>query len=293
MSKKPRLGRGLDALLGSDLDDEDEIATKSGNGANGEILRQLPVDLLQRGRYQPRTHMRQEALEDLAESIRTQGVIQPILVRELATGDYEIIAGERRWRAAQLAELDTVPVVVKDIPDEAVAAVALIENIQRENLNPIEEASAFQRLIEEFSMTHQQVAESVGRSRTGVTNLLRLLSLNEAVRHMIDHGDLDMGHARALLGLADADQPRVGREVVEKDLSVRETERLVKKLQSGEGKKPAAKPAIDADIRNLQEALSDTLGAKVSIQHQKSGKGKLVIQYNSNDELEGILSRIK
>ena len=290
MSKKPRLGRGLDALLGADLDDGDEIATNDGRG---ETLHQLPVDMLQRGRYQPRTHMHQEALEDLAESIRTQGVIQPILVRELATGDYEIIAGERRWRAAQLAELDTVPVVIKDIPDEAVAAVALIENIQRENLNPIEEASAFQRLIEEFSMTHQQVAESVGRSRTGVTNLLRLLSLNEAVRDMIDHGDLDMGHARALLGLADTDQPRVGREVVDKDLSVRETERLVKKLQSGEGKRPAAKPTIDPDIRNLQEALSDTLGAKVSIQHKKTGKGKLVIQYNSNDELEGILSRIK
>ena len=290
MSKKPRLGRGLDALLGADLDDGDEIATSDDRG---ETLRQLPVDVLQRGRYQPRTHMHQEALEDLAESIRTQGVIQPILVRELATGDYEIIAGERRWRAAQLAELDTVPVVIKDIPDEAVAAVALIENIQRENLNPIEEASAFQRLIEEFSMTHQQVAESVGRSRTGVTNLLRLLSLNEAVRQMIDHGDLDMGHARALLGLADADQPRVGREVVKKDLSVRETERLVKKLQSGEAKKSAAKPTIDPDIRNLQEALSDTLGAKVSIQHKKTGKGKLVIQYNSNDELEGILSRIK
>ncbi|MBE9516536.1 MAG: ParB/RepB/Spo0J family partition protein [Proteobacteria bacterium] len=292
MSKKPRLGRGLDALLGADLDEDEEA--QSGDNKAGESLRQLPVDVLQRGRYQPRTHMRKEALEDLAESIRTQGIVQPIIVREMATGGYEIIAGERRWRAAQLAGLDTIPAVIKNIPEEAVAAVALIENIQREDLNPIEEASAFQRLIEEFAMTHQQVAESVGRSRTGVTNLLRLLSLNDAVRQMIDNGDLDMGHARALLALPDADQPRIAREVVEKDLSVRETEKLVKKLQAGVGgKKPTAKPSVDADIRNLQEALSDTLGAKVSIQHKKNGKGKLVIQYNSNDELEGILARIK
>lgn len=293
MSKKPRLGRGLDALLGGDLDEEAEAQEFGRSETAAETLKQLPVDVLQRGRYQPRTHMRQEALEDLAESIKTQGIVQPIVVRELATGSYEIIAGERRWRAAQLAGLDTVPAVIKSIPEEAVAAVALIENIQRENLNPIEEAGAFQRLIEEFDMTHQQVAESVGRSRTGVTNLLRLLSLNAAVRQMIDNGDLDMGHARALLSLPDSDQPRVAREVVEKDLSVRETEKLVKKLLSGEMKKPAVKQPVSADIRNLQEALSDTLGAKVTIQHKKNGKGKLVIEYNSNDELEGILSRIK
>ena len=293
MNKKPRLGRGLDALLGGDLDEEASNDADSSHAGATEVLRQLPVDVLQRGRYQPRTHMRQEALEDLAESIKTQGIVQPIVVRELPTGGYEIIAGERRWRAAQLAGLDTVPAVAKAIPEEAVAAVALIENIQRENLNPIEEASAFQRLIEEFDMTHQQVAESVGRSRTGVTNLLRLLSLNAAVRQMIDNGDLDMGHARALLSLPDSEQPRVAREVVEKDLSVRETEKLVKKLQSGESKKPAARQEVSADIRNLQEALSDTLGARVTIQHKKTGKGKLVIEYNSNDELEGILSRIK
>lgn len=293
MNKKPRLGRGLDALLGGDLDENQNDESAGSQQGAAEVLRQLPVDVLQRGRYQPRTHMRQEALEDLAESIKTQGIVQPIVVRELPTGGYEIIAGERRWRAAQLAGLDTVPAVVKSIPEEAVAAVALIENIQRENLNPIEEASAFQRLIEEFDMTHQQVAESVGRSRTGVTNLLRLLSLNDAVRQMIDNGDLDMGHARALLSLPDSDQPRIAREVVEKDLSVRETEKLVKKLLSGDSKKPVAKQEMNADIRNLQEALSDTLGARVSIQHKKTGKGKLVIEYNSNDELEGILSRIK
>ncbi|MDH5631425.1 MAG: ParB/RepB/Spo0J family partition protein [Gammaproteobacteria bacterium] len=296
MSKKPRLGRGLDALLGGDFDDSENAANDGeDNGASkAETLRQLPVDMLQRGRYQPRTHMRQEALEDLAESIRTQGVVQPIVVRELATGSYEIIAGERRWRAAQLAGLDTIPAVIKDIPEEAVAAVALIENIQRENLNPIEEANAFQRLIEEFGMTHQQVAESVGRSRTGVTNLLRLLGLPDVVRQMIDNGDLDMGHARALLALPDTAQPGAAREVVEKDLSVRETERLVKQILAGGGtSKPKPAAVVDPDIRHLEENLSDTLGAKVRIQHKKNGKGVLSIEYNSNDELEGILVRIR
>lgn len=295
MSKRPRLGRGLDALLGGDFDDDENTADEGANNgtSKAETLRQLPVDLLQRGRYQPRTHMRQEALEDLAESIRTQGVVQPIVVRETATGGFEIIAGERRWRAAQLAGLETIPAVIKDIPDEAVAAVALIENIQRENLNPVEEANAFQRLIEEFGMTHQQVAESVGRSRTGVTNLLRLLGLPDVVRQMIDNGDLDMGHARALLALPETEQPRAARQVVENDLSVRDTERLVKQILAGGSSKPKSVTVVDPDIRHLEENLSDTLGAKVRIQHKKNGKGTLSIEYNSNDELEGILARIR
>jgi len=284
-AKKPRLGRGLDALLGSSL------ATATEGGA--ETLRQLPVGLLQRGRYQPRTHMNKEALEDLATSIKAQGVVQPIVVRELPTGNYEIIAGERRWRAAQMAGLEYIPVVLRNIPDEAAIAVSLIENIQREDLNPIEEANAFQRLINEFGMTHQQVADSVGKSRAAVTNLLRLLSLDEGVRTMLETRQLDMGHARALLALDSGQQGEVARQVVDKDLSVRETEQLVRKLlERPAAKKPAA-PAIDPDIRRLQEDLSEKIGAPVSIHHSSSGKGRLVVQYHSTDELEGILSHIR
>ncbi|MDH5648266.1 MAG: ParB/RepB/Spo0J family partition protein [Gammaproteobacteria bacterium] len=286
--KKPRLGRGLDALLGGGLD----MATAGDK--EGE-LRQLPIELLKRGKYQPRHHMREEALQELAVSIRAQGVVQPIVVRELPTGEYEIIAGERRWRASQLAGLDSIPAVVRNIPDEAAIAVALIENIQRENLNPVEEASALQRLIDEFGMTHQLVADAVGRSRAAVSNLLRLLTLNEDVRKMVDHGDLDMGHARALLGLTGTAQSSAAREVVSKDLSVRETERLVRKYleSSASTKKTKSGARLDPDVRMLQEKLSDTLGARVRIIQTAKGGGKLTIDFNSNDELDGILAHIK
>lgn len=284
-TKKARLGKGLDALLGNGL----SAMTDSGK----EELRHLPVDMLQRGKYQPRHHMNQEALQELADSIRVQGVVQPIVARSLPGGNYEIVAGERRWRASQLAGLDTIPAVVRDIPDEAAIAVALIENIQRENLNPMEEATALQRLIDEFQMTHQNVADSVGRSRAAVSNLLRLLSLNEDVRQLVDEGKLDMGHARALLALAGGKQSSAAKKVVFDDLSVRETESLVRKLlaESGSPKKTTSKQ--DADVLRLQQDLSEKLGAKVKIQSGKGGRGKLSIDFNSVDELEGIIAHIR
>jgi ParB family transcriptional regulator, chromosome partitioning protein len=284
-TKKPRLGRGLDALLGSALE---AAAAPAGK----DELKQLPVDLLQRGKYQPRTHMSQEALQELADSIKVQGVVQPIVVRSIGGGRYEIVAGERRWRASQLAGLHTVPAVVRDIPDEAAIAIALIENIQRENLNPVEEAMALQRLIDEFGMTHQQTAESVGRSRAAVTNLLRLLTLNADVREMLEQAQMDMGHARALLALTGKAQSDAARQVVDKGLSVRETEQLVRRLTE----RPHAAKAVhrkDPDVRALEEKLSDKLGARVHVQYGASGKGKLVIEYNSMDELDGILARIR
>ncbi|HLD14042.1 MAG TPA: ParB/RepB/Spo0J family partition protein [Burkholderiales bacterium] len=285
MSKKPqpRLGRGLDALLGSY-----EPST-----ADKDELRQIPVDLLRRGKYQPRTHMDAQALEELAASIRAQGVVQPIVVRALGNGDYEIVAGERRWRAAQLAGLETIPAVVRKIPDEAAIAIALIENIQRENLNPVEEASALQRLIDEFGMTHQQVAEAVGRSRAAVTNLLRLLTLQTDVREMLEKAQMDMGHARALLALEGAAQSKAARQVVEKGLSVRETENLVRRLLSKASGQTTAHGSVDPDIRLLQQHLSERLGAKVRIQHSRRGKGRLVIEYNSLEELDGVLARLR
>ena len=285
MGKKPqpRLGRGLDALLGSY-----EPST-----ADKDELRQIPIDLLRRGKYQPRTHMDAQALEELAASIKAQGVVQPIVVRALGSGDYEIVAGERRWRAAQLAGLETIPAVVRKIPDEAAIAIALIENIQREDLNPIEEANAFQRLIDEFRMTHQQVAEAVGRSRAAVTNLLRLLTLNNDVREMLEKAQMDMGHARALLALEGAVQSKAAHQVVEKGLSVRETENLVRRLLSKASGHTAARGAVDPDIRLLQQQLSERLGAKVRIQHSRRGKGRLVIEYTNLDELEGILAKLR
>ncbi len=284
-TKKPRLGRGLDALLGGALD---------APAAAREELRQLPVDLLQRGKYQPRTHMDREALEDLASSIRAQGVVQPIVVRELGTGSYEIIAGERRWRAAQMAGLQAVPAVVRNIPDEAAIAIALIENIQREDLNPVEEAVALQRLIDEFGMTHQQTAESVGRSRAAVTNLLRLLTLNDDVRAMLEEGHMDMGHARALLGLGGSTQSEAARQVVEKRLSVRETEDLVRRLLEQRPVAPhRARDSQDPDVRRLQDELSEKLAARVHISHGPKGRGRLTIDYNSLEELEGVLARIR
>ena len=282
MTKRPRLGRGLDALLGVDYAPASEK----------DELKQLPLDVLQRGKYQPRTHMDKAALEELSASIKSQGVVQPIVVRLLPSGSYEIIAGERRWRAAQLAGLETIPAVVRRVPDEAAIAIALIENIQRENLNPVEEAAALQRLIDEFGMTHQRVAEAVGRSRAAVTNLLRLLSLSPELRQMLEDGRMDMGHARALLALEAAQQLQAAKEVVERRLSVRETEELVRRLlERPEARK--AKRTMDPDIRDLQQQLSEKLGAKVRVQHGRGGKGHVTVYYGSLDELDGILQRIR
>lgn len=255
-------------------------------------LRKLSIELLQPGKYQPRKDMDYEALEELANSIRAQGIIQPIVVRPAAgsPNHYEIIAGERRWRAAQLAELHEIPVVIRDISDEAAIAMSLIENIQRENLNSIEEATALQRLIEEFGLTHQEAAEAVGKSRTTVTNLLRLLNLPHDVKTMIEHGDLEMGHARALLTLEETLQLQAAKTVVAKGLSVRETEKLARRLQLPS--KPKTQTKADPNIANLQHNLSDKLGAHVTIQHASKGNGKLVIQYNNLDELEGILTKM-
>jgi ParB family chromosome partitioning protein len=288
-AKRRGLGRGLDALLGSPVGAGEEVDERP----TSRELRDLPLDLVQRGRYQPRTEMDPDALEDLAASIRAQGVVQPIVVRPLQGGGrYEIIAGERRWRAAQLAGLHEIPAVVRDVPDQAAMAIALIENIQRENLNPMEEAQALKRLIDEFEMTHQQTADAVGRSRAAVSNLLRLLDLNGDVKRMVETGTLEMGHARALLGLSADAQSQAARQVVAKGLSVRETEELVRRLQAPVTDRPAA-PALDPDIRRLQDDLSARLGAIVRIQHGARGKGRLVVHYNSIDELDGILSHLK
>jgi ParB family chromosome partitioning protein len=283
MVKKQRLGRGLDALLG---------ASSYNHGGGKDELRQVPIDLLHRGKYQPRTHMDKAALDDLAASIKAQGVVQPIVVRNMPGGQFEIVAGERRWRAAQLAGLDVIPAVVRKIPDEAAIAISLIENIQREDLNPVEEANALQRLIDEFGMTHQKVAEAVGRSRTAVTNLLRLLTLNDEVRKMLEQGRMDMGHARALLALDGRAQSQAAHQVVQKQLSVRDTEQLTRRLVARSSGRKRVR-ALDPDIRALQQKLSERLGARVRINHGRRGKGRLSIEYNSLDELEGILGRIR
>jgi len=294
-AKKRGLGRGLDALLGSAA--TSVIANPAAREEpSNEGLRMLPVDVIQRGRFQPRQDFAAEAMQELADSITAQGVVQPIVVRPLtdSSGKYEIIAGERRWRATQLAGLHEIPAVIRDVPDQAAMAMGLIENIQREELNPVEEATALQRLIEEFGLTHQETAEAVGRSRAAVSNLLRLLSLEPVVKQMLESGKLEMGHARALLALQEgAQQIQAARQVAAKGLSVRETERLVRKLQTpksdcgGMGKQP------DTDTLHLQEKLAQALGAKVQFQHNRQGKGKMVIHYNNLDELEGILTHIK
>ncbi len=302
--KKRGLGRGLDALLGginrAPSVSASVAATMAGqedteiieNAPSAGELRNLAVDLLQPGKYQPRHNMHTESLEDLASSIKAQGVVQPIVVRAIGGGRYEIIAGERRWRAAQMAQLHEIPAVVRDVPDDAAIAMALIENIQREDLNPLEEAGALQRLIDEFAMTHQQVAEAIGRSRTAVTNLLRLLALNPDVKQMVDQGELEMGHARALLALQDAPQSTAAKEVVHKGLSVRETEKLVQRLQAQTSAAPTA-PKVDPNIQHFETNLAEKLGAKVTIQHGDKGNGKLMIHYNTLDELEGILGHIQ
>jgi ParB family chromosome partitioning protein len=289
--KKRGLGRGLDALLGAANPAPAQAGATPSMGGND--MRDIPIDLIRRGKYQPRRDMDQEALQELADSIKVQGVMQPIVVRPIGADTFEIIAGERRWRATQLAGLDSIPAMVRDVPDEAAIAMALIENIQRENLNPIEEAVALQRLQLEFELTQQQVADAVGKSRTTVTNLLRLMSLRADVRTLLEHGDLEMGHARALLGLAGDDQSAAARTVVGKGFSVRQTEALVRKLVEDKDKQPVSAKTLDPNIRQLQDELSQKLGTRVQIQHSNKGKGKLVLNYNSLDELDGILHHIK
>lgn len=284
-AKKRGLGKGLDALLGSTGE------TTVSEPDQKEILKKIPVDLLQRGKYQPRRDMNDEALEELAQSILKQGVMQPIVVRPLSGNRYEIIAGERRWRASQIAGLEDIPAIVKEVEDDAAIAMSLIENIQRENLNPIEEAAALLRLQQEFGLTQQQVAEAVGKSRTTVTNLLRLMSLSEPVKKLLEHGDLEMGHARALLSLSGEVQISTARSVVSKCLSVRQTESLVRKMLSEDEKKTQEK-RLDPDIKALEENISEKLGTKVMVQANAKGKGKLTIHYNSLDELDGILAHI-
>ena len=281
MVKLKGLGRGLDALLAGDVE----------SVASNDAPNTLPIDQLRPGKYQPRTHMDQASLNSLADSIRAQGVMQPILVRKVADEKYEIIAGERRWRASQLAGLKEVPVLLREIPDESALAMALIENIQRENLNPLEEAQGIQRLINEFNMTHQAAADAVGRSRSVVTNLLRLQNLNKNVQDMLMKGWLDMGHARALLSLPDAKQIMAAEQIVQKQFSVREAEKLVKQLSVEPQSKPVK--AVDRDVLRLQEDLSELLGAVVEIRAKNKGHGEVKIHYSSLDQLDTLIQRFK
>jgi ParB family chromosome partitioning protein len=288
MVKKRGLGKSLDALLVGSVPVISESNVHV--APSQDTLCQLAIELIQRGKYQPRREMNQEALEDLASSIRAQGIIQPIVVRPIAHGRYEIIAGERRWRAAQMVGLTEIPTLIRDIPDEAAVAIALIENIQRENLNPVEEAMALQRLLEEFAMTHQQVAEAVGKSRTTVTNLLRLLTLEEDVKLLLEQGELEMGHARALLSLSPTLQWEAAEAVVAKGLSVRETEELVRRLQLPSSVTQAQPKPVDPDVKRLQQDLTHRLRLQVAIQCGAKGKGKLVIRYNNLTELDKLLA---
>lgn len=315
-TKKKKLGKGLGALLGERKPAALETAPEALAAAieqapvidasakekplkDGQLVK-LPIEWLARGKYQPRRDMDQEALEELANSIKAQGVMQPIVVRPVPRTDhtpvrYEIIAGERRWRATQLAGLDTIPAVVREVDDAAAIAMALIENIQRENLNPMEEALALQRLKDEYELTHQDVADAVGKSRATVTNLLRLMSLTDEVKRLLERGDIEMGHARALLGLEGSAQLDAARQVVNKGLSVRQTEALVRNLQQQDQqtKDSSTSTRLDPDIRRLQDDLSDKIGVPVQLQHSANGKGKLVLKYNSLDELDGILAHIR
>ncbi len=314
-AKKSRLGRGLGALLG---DSQSAVVSKPvpektpanataqvnvpvvttpESDEKGGTLTELPIEFLKRGSYQPRTYMDQDALQELADSISTQGIVQPILVRALdaASNSYEIVAGERRWRAAQLAGLDKVPVIIRKIPDESAIAVALIENIQREDLNPMEEANGIQRLIDEFGMTHQKAADAVGRSRVAVSNLLRLLGLGARVKEKLETRLLDMGHARALLSLPIEKQNKAAEAVIARGLSVRATEQLVKQLllEPSSSSPKNKNVVIDPDVQRLQDDLSNKIGAVVRIDHAKGGQGKLTIAYSSLEELDGILGRIR
>lgn len=294
MAKRKSLGRGLDALLSTS-------SRRAEPSAEESELRELPVDLLDRGRYQPRVDMREETLTELAESIRAQGVVQPIVVRPTGRGTggetrYEIVAGERRWRAAQLAGLDSIPALIRDVADDAAVAIALIENIQREDLNPVEEAKSLKRLVTDFQMTHAEAADAVGRSRAAVSNLLRLLELPESVRALLESRELDMGHARALLGIESKELlSEVGHRIVREGWSVRETERAVRRIAEGkDGKRKSRRPAgpKDPNIAALERRLGDTLGAAVAIDHGSRG-GRVVIRYNTLDELDGIIGHIK
>jgi ParB family chromosome partitioning protein len=292
------MGKGLDFLLSGGKKNKPAEPTQKSHTAqvssdvprDGE-LRHIPVDLIQRGKYQPRMDMHEEALGELAASIKQQGVMQPIVIRPISADRFEIIAGERRWRATQLAGLDKIPAIIKPVADDAAIAMSLIENIQRENLNPIEEAVALKRLQDEFELTQQQVADAVGKSRTTVTNLLRLINLSLDTRVMLERGDLEMGHARALLALPQEQQSEAARSVVGGGLSVRQTEALVRRLLAGPTAK--TKPVVSPDIRQLEQSLAETLGAKVVVQHSAKGSGKLSIKYNTLDELDGILAHIK
>lgn len=306
--KKPAIGRNLGSLLGeatinrlkqAPQSPEPSVSVTSppSKTTHGETLRLMAVDLMQRGKYQPRTVMNPESLQQLADSIKAQGLIQPIVVRPIgsksAQQHYEILAGERRWRAAQLAGLSEVPVVIRDVSDRAASAMSLIENIQREDLNPLEEAKALHRLAEEFSLTHQDLAETIGRSRVSVTNLLRLLELSPDVQKLLSERLIDMGHARAILGLNKASQQlQVAKQVVKDGLSVRATEALVKRLQTEPAHK-APKPSVDANIRKLEAEISESLATRVQLKHKSSGQGEVIIHYSNLDVLDGILARFK
>ena len=292
-TKRQSLGKGLDALLG--LPEEinaDQGLAEGDHGVAAGNLKQIPVEFLQRGQYQPRREFNSDSLQELADSIASQGLIQPIVVRGIGQDKYEIIAGERRWRAAQLAGLDEIPAMVRDISDQATIAMALIENIQREDLNAIEESHALIRLQDEFNLTQQQVAEAVGKSRSAVTNLMRLAALQQLVQQQLERGDIELGHAKCLLALEGDVQIQAARAVASDGLTVRQTEVLVKKLQSPNVTQNT-KTAANQDIVNLQTELSEKLGAAVKIQHGSKGSGKLTISYNSVDELDGILSHLK
>lgn len=302
MVKRKGLGRGLDALLGGagnqKPSDVVRAATEAVEQFNTEtvvdgVLKNLPVEFLQRGKYQPRRDMHQDALQELAESIKAQGVMQPIVVRAVGEDKYEIIAGERRWRATQLAGLDTIPAVIRDVSDEAAIAMALIENIQREDLNPMEEAVALKRLQDEFELTQQEVADALGKSRSAVANLLRLLNLTNEVRTMVEHGDLEMGHARCLLSLDSERQKDLARIIVSRGLSVRQAEALARKEIQDEKENVAVDDRVDADLKQLEEGLGEHVGVPVSVQHTAKGKGKLIFKYNNLDELDGILAHLK
>jgi ParB family transcriptional regulator, chromosome partitioning protein len=284
MARHKGLGRGLDALLGA--------APES--SSQDERLAQLPVETLRPGKYQPRTRMDEASLADLAESIRARGVIQPVVVRPVGEGRYELLAGERRWRAARIAGLERIPAIIREVPDDVALGIGLIENIQREDLNPIEEAAEIKRLIDEFRLTHEEAARAVGRSRAGVTNLLRLLDLAPAAQAFVQDGRIDMGHARALLGVSKAKQVELAHRIAELGLSVREAERLVQQASSApRARQAGSAQALDPDTRRLQEELSEALGAVVHLKPRAAGRGSIVVDYGSLDELEGLLARLK
>ncbi|HEY8586857.1 MAG TPA: ParB/RepB/Spo0J family partition protein [Rhodanobacter sp.] len=286
-AKKRGLGRGLDALLGGDGDAAPSVLTQEGE------LRVLPIQQIQPGKYQPRRHWNDEALDELAASIKAQGLIQPVVVRQLGKNSYELIAGERRWRAAQRAQLSELPALVKNVPESAVPAMALIENIQRQDLTPLEEADALKRLIDDFELTHQQAADAVGRSRAAVSNMLRLTEMPESIKRLLDDGKLEMGHARCLLTLAEAIAVPLARQAVTMGWSVRELEDAARRAQTAPRGKAKHAPTRDANVLALERELAERLATRVELAQGRGGRGKLVIHYHSNDELEGILGKIR